>query len=141
VRLIICLCATALLAACASQPASTGQSVAPAAPTAATAPSAEAKSAPATTAAAKPAPAAPVEEAISQSSIDQKVAEAKKEYATMEKDGQTYYCKREPKLGSRLPQYLCLTEAELINRVRTNEDAIDRARLPKPCSSGTCSGS
>lgn len=150
-RLIICLCATALLAVCASQLASADEPVAPATTPAAAEPPAEAKSTPATTAEAQPAataaeakPAvAPVKEKdeVTQSSIDRKVAEAKKEYMQVDKDGQTLYCKREPKLGTRLPQYLCLSEAELINRVRSNEDLVDRGRLPKPCSSGACSGS
>lgn len=147
-RLIVCLCATALLAVCASQLASADEPVAPTPTPAPAEPSAEATSTPATTAEATPpatAPeakpaAAPAEKEVTQSSIDRKVADAKKEYMEVEKDGQTLYCKRERKIGTRLPQYLCMTEAELINRVRSNEDMVDRGRLPKPCTSGRCSG-
>ena len=148
-RSIICLCAIALLAVSAIQVACADEPVAPATAPAAAEPAAGAQSTPATPAgaqtpatdtAAKPA-AEPAKKEVTQSSIDRKVAEAKKEYMEVEKDGQTLYCKREKKIGSRLPQYLCMNEAELINQVRTNEDTVDRGRLPKPCTSGACSGS
>jgi hypothetical protein len=110
----------------------------------------ESQPAPATAPEAKPVPATagqqktatkPAESEDTESSIDKKVAEAKKEYMQVQRDGQTQYCRKEPQLGSRLPKFLCLTEAQLIDRVRTNEDMQDRMRLPKPCTSGACSGS
>jgi hypothetical protein len=119
-------------AAASSKPAAAAQ------PTPATA--SDPKPAAATAGAQKSA-ADPTAADEGKSSIDKKVAEAKKAYMVVQKDGQTQYCRKEPQIGSRLPKYLCLTEAQLIDQVRTNEDFQDRMRLPKPCTSGACSGS
>lgn len=73
------------------------------------------------------------------SSLDKKLAEAKKQRRTMEREGETYYCKKEPLIGSRLPKWVCLTEAQLADQIRTNEDVVDRRRLPRPCAGTTTS--
>jgi hypothetical protein len=127
----------ATTAAAQSQPASTAE------PSQAAKSDANVTPAPATE--AKPATKS-VEAGATKSSIDKKLAEAKKQRTVMEKDGQTYYCKKEKMIGSRLPEWLCMTESQLENEIRTNQAMQDRGRLPKPCAGGigtgtVCSGS
>jgi len=154
VRLLISSCAAALVAVCASQTISAGpaeeptSTAAPSQPAGKDEPSlgatSDANATPAPAGEAKPATKT-VEAEPTKSSIDRKLAEAKKERSVLEKDGETLYCKKEKMIGSRLPKWLCMTEAQLADQIRTNEAMQDRGRLPKPCAgavgSTACQGS
>ncbi|HEU5135961.1 MAG TPA: hypothetical protein VFU13_12500 [Steroidobacteraceae bacterium] len=118
----------ALLAACASQPAT---SDAPGA----TAP------APVQTAPATPTPAAQ-NEADTAATLEKKFQDAAKGYKVVQRDGQTLYCKREKVIGTTIPTMQCLTEAQLRNQVENMEELRGRMRSGAKCTLGPggCSG-
>ena len=114
-----------LLAACASQPASTPGSPAPAPATSPSAPAAAAKN-----------------EAEAADLIEKRFQEAARSYKLVEKDGKTLYCKREKVLGSTIPTMQCLTESQLRLQVEQMEDLRQRMRSNGRCTLGPgCSGS
>lgn len=51
-----------------------------------------------------------------------------KQYKKTEKDGQTLYCRSEAQLGTRLKKPVCLTDAQLWERIRKAEDVRDQMR-------------
>jgi hypothetical protein len=51
-----------------------------------------------------------------------------KQYKKTEKDGQTFYCRSEATLGTRLKKPVCLTDAQLWERIRKAEDVRDQMR-------------
>jgi hypothetical protein len=109
---------TILLAACAATP------TAPSAPAAAAkAPIAAAPAAVATTAAAS-APAA-------QLTSDQ-VRDAARHagYRPRTVNGQQLYCRDETPVGTRFPQSVCLSEADLAIRAEINQGVKDQMRAP-----------
>jgi hypothetical protein len=115
----------AVLAACASQPASQ----APAAP-------AQAASAPAA------APASAATEADTASAMEKKFQEVARSYKTVQKDGKTMYCKREKVIGTTIPTMQCYTETQLRNQVEATEELKKRMRRGGgPCvQTGGCAG-
>jgi len=62
---------------------------------------------------------------------------AAKRYRKSIREGETFYCRREKPLGSRLPMEYCLTEAQLRAEIRKAENSRDQMSLPKagPCGS------
>jgi hypothetical protein len=117
---------SALLGACASDPAP----AAPAPPTAA---------APA----AAPAPsAAATAEADTAAGLEKKFQEAARGYKVVQKDGKTMYCKRERVIGSTIPTLQCITEAQLRNQIENTEELRQRMRrAPGGCvQTGGCTG-
>jgi len=107
----------ALLAACASQPAT------------------EAAAAPVAPAPASAAPAAQTE-ADTAAALEKKFQDAAKGYKVVQRDGQTLYCKKEKVIGSTLPTLQCMTEAQLRNQVETMDDYRDRMRNSSKCTLG-----
>jgi hypothetical protein len=114
---------TALLGACASDPAP-----APA------------------PAAAVPAPVAPsaaaTAEADTAAGLEKKFQEAARSYKVVQKDGKTLYCKRERMIGSTIPTLQCITETQLRNQIENTEELRQRMRrAPGGCvQTGGCSG-
>jgi hypothetical protein len=117
---------SALLVACATQPA------------ASTAPAASA-----------PAPAAPpassaaaTTEADTAAGLEKKFQEAARGYKVVQKDGKTLYCKRERVIGSTIPTLQCITEAQLRNQIENTEELRQRMRrAPGGCvQTGGCTG-
>ena len=96
-----------LLAACASEPAT---SAAPA-----TAPPA-------------PVAAAATTEAETAGGLEKKFQDAARSYKVVEKDGKTMYCKREKVMGSTIPTLQCITEAQLRNQVENADELRQRMR-------------
>ena len=68
---------------------------------------------------------------------DAEFERAAKRYRKSIREGETFYCRREKPLGSRLPMEYCLTEAQLRAEVRKVENSRDQMSLPKagPCGS------
>jgi hypothetical protein len=118
----------ALLAACASQPATTT----PAAPAAAPAPAPAAAAEPATKAS----------EAETASAMEKKFQETARSYKTVQRDGKTLYCKREKVIGSTIPTMQCYTETQLRNQIEATEETKKRMRRGGgPCvQTGGCVG-
>jgi hypothetical protein len=114
----------ALLAACASQPAS-----APA-PAPASSPPASATKAPDSAAS----------EADTASAMEKRFQEAARSYKTVQKDGKTMYCKREKLIGTTIPTMNCISEAELRNQVENMEEYRQRARNSSRCTHGAGCG-
>lgn len=58
-----------------------------------------------------------------------------KQYKKTEKDGQTLYCRSEAQLGTRLKKPVCLTDAQLWERIRKAEDVRQEMRKGRgaPC--------
>lgn len=126
-------CALALAIGCAAQSSHAAEPAAaptPPAPTESAAPAAA--ETPATPAAPTPAQAAAEDE-----KKDAEFARVAKTYRQMEKDGQKFYCRNEKKLGTRLPSPVCLTEAQLWERINKAEDIRDEMRAPKQGACGT----
>jgi hypothetical protein len=115
--------ATALLGACASEPA------------ASTAPAAATPAPPAATAAA-------TTEADTAAGMEKKFQEAARGYKVVQKDGKTMYCKRERVIGSTIPTLQCITEAQLRNQILNTEELRQRMRrAPGGCvQTGGCTG-
>lgn len=101
---------SALLAACASEPAT--------------------KTAPATStaAASAPAPAAATAEADTAAGLEKKFQDAARSYKVVQKEGKTMYCKRERVMGSTIPTLQCITEAQLRNQVENTDELRQRMR-------------
>lgn len=123
-RMIATVFAAALLAACATQPATP----VPPAPVASTA-------GPATTTAVAPATG------TTTASVETAAAGAPKTrippgYKLVERDGARLLCTRTTTLGSRFPKEICMTEAEYIEMEERNEGM--RQDLRK--SIGVCGG-
>lgn len=55
-----------------------------------------------------------------------------KQYRKMEKDGETFYCRNEKRLGTRLGAPVCLTVAQLWERIRKAEEVRTEMRSAKP---------
>jgi hypothetical protein len=113
-----------LLAACASQPATTPTAQAPAPAPAASQPAAKAN------------------EADAASAMEKKFQETARSYKTVQKDGKTLYCKREKVIGSTIPTMQCLTETQLRNQIEATEELKKRMRRGGgPCvQTGGCAG-
>jgi hypothetical protein len=112
---------SALLAGCASQPATSA--------------------APAATAAPAPAPAAAATaEADTAAGLEKKFQDAARSYKVVQKDGKTMYCKRERMIGSTIPTLQCITEAQLRNEVETADELRQRMRNRAGCSQAGCGG-
>lgn len=60
-----------------------------------------------------------------------------KTYDKEQRDGQTFYCRREAPLGSRLPVRQCFTEEQLIARIKHEQELKRRLGGPRasPCGS------
>jgi len=60
-----------------------------------------------------------------------------KTYEKEQRDGQTFYCRREAPLGSRLPVRQCFTEDQLLARIRHEQELRRRLGGPRasPCGS------
>lgn len=149
-RLLPCLCTALLVAACSAQPqvtAGAGSSAPRDSRSSQTASKPEANSAantvPVTSDTVPVASTGDPSEPVS--TTDPEFLEVAKSYKVEEKDGQKLYCRSEVMLGSRLPVQYCITEAQLLERVRSTSDLKRRMSLPKasPCSTNTmgCSGS
>ncbi len=110
--------ATALLAACASQPE--------APPAAAVAQSAA-------------LPAVQTEAETAQQ-LEKKFQDAARGYKVVERDGRTLYCKREKVLGSTIPTMQCMTEAQLRLQVENMEELRGRMRNSAKCTMGRSGG-
>lgn len=59
---------------------------------------------------------------------EEEFAREAKSYKKVEKDGKTLYCRTEPTLGSRLPQSVCLTHAQLTESIVRTREVTDRLR-------------
>ena len=68
---------------------------------------------------------------------DAEFERAAKRYRKSIREGETFYCRREKPLGSRLPMEYCLTETQLRAEIRKAENSRDQLSLPKsgPCGS------
>lgn len=141
-RNLLSTCALALAIACATQlvhaaetAAAPHQPAASATPAESAAPAAEATPSERTDAEATAA-AQPKEDANSPEF--QRVARS---YRQVEKDGQTLYCRNEKRLGTRLGSPVCLTEAQLWERIHKAEDVRDEMRRSSsgPCGSAAAS--
>jgi len=129
-----------LISACASQPATHGTAQAqPATPVAPVSPVA---------AAAPVSPAAEARpEADAATQLEKKFQEAAKGYKVVQKEGKTYYCKREKVIGSTIPTLQCISEAQLRLQVEQMDDLRDRMRNSSRCTlgrdggGGACGGS
>ena len=68
---------------------------------------------------------------------DAEFERAAKRYKKSIREGQTFYCRNEKPLGSRLPVEYCLSEAQLRAEIRKAENSRDQLSLPKsgPCGS------
>jgi hypothetical protein len=109
---------TILLAACAASP------TAPSAPaTAAKPPVAAAPAAVATTAGT----AAPVAK-LTSDQVRESARHAGYQPRTIK--GQQFYCRDETPVGTRFPQSVCLTEADLAIRAEINQGVKDQMRTP-----------
>lgn len=111
---------TALLGACATEPA--------------------ASAAPAATPAA--APVAATTEAETATAMERKFQDAARSYKVVEKDGKTMYCKREKVMGSTIPTLQCMSEAQLRNQVESTEELKRRMRSGRGgcVQTGGCTG-
>jgi hypothetical protein len=123
-RLLIGSMVAVLLAGCASQPSS--------APTSAPAPAAT------TAAVAAPATAAaPVKAGATQPGSNNPYPGYKKKT----KDGQTVYCKKVAKIGSRFEEETCMTEAEMeLLAEKAEQDRQQFRRNQTLCGTGGCGG-
>lgn len=113
-----------VIAGCASEPAATRATPAPAAaaPIAATAPVSSA------------ADARPEADAAVQ--LEKKFQEAAKGYKIVQKDGKTMYCKKEKVIGSTIPTLQCISEAQLRLQVEQMDDLRQRMRSGSHCTLG-----
>jgi hypothetical protein len=125
-----------LISACASQPAANGTAQAqPPAPVAPVSPAAAAAAPVSPAAEARP-------EADAATQLEKKFQEAAKGYKVVQKEGKTYYCKREKVIGSTIPTLQCISEAQLRLQVEQMDDLRDRMRNSSRCTLGPgCSGS
>ena len=131
-RNLISTCAVAFAIVCATQSIHAAE---PAAAPAQPAPSAS----PAPAVDAAPAePAAAAEPATEQDTTSPEFQRVAKQYRQVEKEGQLLYCRNEKRLGTRLAAPVCLTEAQLWERVHKAEDVRDNMRTPRTgvCGSG-----
>src|ERR1044071_4347388 len=87
-------------------------------PTQSTTPAAAPAPAPAAPATANNTGAATAENEAA-ASLEKKFRDAARGYKTVQKDGQTLYCKREKEIGTTIPRMRCMTEAQLRNEVET----------------------
>jgi hypothetical protein len=111
----------ALLAGCASAPASTAT--------------------PAPAAKPAPAPGAASAEATSAAGLEKRFQDAARSYHVVQKDGKTMYCKREKPMGSTIPKLQCITEAQLRTEVENADEYRQRARnKPGGCTANGCAG-
>jgi hypothetical protein len=73
--------------------------------------------------------AAPEDDA---SKLDAELAEAARGYSRVNRDGKTLYCRRERPSGSNIATSVCVTEAELRERVEAtkkfNQDTMQQGR-------------
>ena len=112
---------SALLGACASEPATKAE---PAATTPAPAPTQAAQSTEADTAAG----------------LEKRFQDAARSYKVVQKDGKTMYCKREKPMGSTIPTLQCITEAQLRIQVENTDEIRQRMRNRAGCSQAGCGG-
>ena len=107
---------TTLLAACAAAPTAPSAPAAAAKAPVAAAPAVAAAAAEAAPAAAKPTP--------------DEVLEAARHagYKARTVKGQRVYCRDETPVGTRFPQSVCLSEADLATRAEINQGVKDRMR-------------
>lgn len=122
IRFVAVGLSVAVLAACASAPASDPAPVAQAA-------------APAATGAA-------MTEADAASNMEKKFQDAARSYKVVEKDGKTLYCKRERVIGTTIPTMNCVTETQLRHQVENTEELKSRMRRSGGAcvQTGGCSG-
>lgn len=137
-RNLISTCAVAFAIMCATQSIHAAEpAAAPAQPTGteSPAPAADATPAESATPAATAGPTAKAEPVEDVNSPE--FQRAAKAYRQMEKDGQKLYCRNEKRLGTRLGAPVCLTEAQLWERIHKADDVRDDMRAPKaaPCGS------
>jgi hypothetical protein len=66
---------------------------------------------------------------------DAEFAKAAKNYQTVKRNGQTFYCRRESPMGSRLPSTVCLSEVQLVEEIRNTREVTNRLRNRRtgPC--------
>lgn len=73
--------------------------------------------------------AAPADDAAK---LDAELAEAARGYSRVNRDGKTLYCRRERPSGSNIATSVCVTEAELRDRVEAtkkfNQDTMQQGR-------------
>ena len=120
-----------LVAACASQPASS--------PAPAAAPAPAATPAPAAASSAQASPEArPEADAAAQ--LEKKFQEAAKSYRVVQKDGKTLYCKKEKPINSTIPIVQCITEAQLRLQVEQMDELRNRMRNSSRCTQGAGCG-
>jgi hypothetical protein len=100
--------ATALLGACASEPATNAARPPAAAPA--------------------PAPTAAAAEADTAAGMEKKFQDAARSYKVVQKDGKTLYCKREKVMGSTIPTLQCISEAQLRIQVENTDEMRQRMR-------------
>jgi hypothetical protein len=80
-------------------------------------------------------------ESVAAASLEKKFRDAARGYKTVQKDGQTLYCKREKLIGTTIPTMHCMTEAQLRNEVETMEEVRNKMRSGAKCTLGPgCSG-
>jgi len=109
-------------------------------PTQSTTPAAAPAPAPAAPATANNTGAATAENEAA-ASLEKKFRDAARGYKTVQKDGQTLYCKREKEIGTTIPRMRCMTEAQLRNEVETMEEVRNKMRSGAKCTLGPgCSG-
>jgi hypothetical protein len=126
-----------LVAACASQPATSPAPAAAAAPTAASAPATAPAVAAAPAAAAGANPAMETKpEADAATQLERKFQEAARSYRTVQKDGKTMYCKKEKPVNSTIPIVQCISEAQLRLQVEQMDELRDRMRNSSRCTQG-----
>jgi len=111
---------SALLVACASEPAT--------------------KAAPAPTATTANTGAGAAENETA-AALEKKFRDAARGYKVVQKDGKTLYCKREKLIGTTIPSMRCITEAQLRNEVETMDEVRNKMRSGAKCTLGPgCSG-
>jgi hypothetical protein len=59
---------------------------------------------------------------------DRKFAEAARSYQVVDRNGRTMYCRSERPTGSKLNDYVCITEGELRQRIEDEERIRRRTR-------------
>ncbi|HKU88525.1 MAG TPA: hypothetical protein VJP84_01940 [Steroidobacteraceae bacterium] len=71
---------------------------------------------------------------------ERKFQEAAKGYKIVQKEGRTFYCKREKVLGSTIPTLQCMSEAQLRLQVENMDELRERMRSSAKCTLGRDGG-
>ncbi|HEX6398364.1 MAG TPA: hypothetical protein VFZ95_13140 [Steroidobacteraceae bacterium] len=89
---------------------------------------------------ASPAQTQPLSAAEQADYRERKFQEAAKGYKIVQKEGRTFYCKREKVLGSTIPTLQCLSEAQLRLQVENMDELRERMRSSAKCTLGRDGG-